>query len=386
MKPFAAVLAILALVFGLAFVFRSGGTPSTRPRRQLEAALVCTTCHEPLDESSSPLALQMKAFIRAKIAAGWTTKQIDDHFVAELGPQVLAIPKTSGFDLLAWLLPFAAIVFGAAAVGCRRARVAPEPGRRRARARATTGRRSRRASSSGSTRSSRGSTADFASGREGERFWGARLAQEGTVAEKLPVAFLAGLISVITPCVLPLVPGYLSAVSAIEVDQLGERGSSRRVVHREHPVHRRVHRRLRPARRRARPPSRAPSTRPPRRRSPGSSSSCSGSRSSGSCRGRSGRWRPGSTLRAAADRLGRAPRRRLRRRRGAVHRHRARLDPRARELERRSRPRRRPAARLLARARRGVRARRGRVRARDALVPLGALALPGAAHRLRGRS
>ncbi len=48
--------------------------------------------------------------------------------------------------------------------------------------------------------------------------------------EKLPVAFLAGLISVITPCVLPLVPGYLSAVSAIEVDRLGERGAGRRVV------------------------------------------------------------------------------------------------------------------------------------------------------------
>ena len=50
------------------------------------------------------------------------------------------------------------------------------------------------------------------------------------MAEKLPVAFLAGLLSVITPCVLPLVPGYLSAVSAIEVDRLGERGAARRVV------------------------------------------------------------------------------------------------------------------------------------------------------------
>ncbi|HZP74079.1 MAG TPA: cytochrome c biogenesis protein CcdA [Gaiellaceae bacterium] len=50
------------------------------------------------------------------------------------------------------------------------------------------------------------------------------------MAEKLPIAFLAGLISVITPCVLPLVPGYLSAVSAVEVDRLGERGVARRVV------------------------------------------------------------------------------------------------------------------------------------------------------------
>src|SRR5579864_5348953 len=50
------------------------------------------------------------------------------------------------------------------------------------------------------------------------------------MVEKLPVAFLAGLLSVVTPCVLPLVPGYLSAVSAVEVERLGERGVARRIV------------------------------------------------------------------------------------------------------------------------------------------------------------
>jgi len=50
------------------------------------------------------------------------------------------------------------------------------------------------------------------------------------MGEKIPVAFVAGLASVITPCVLPLVPGYLSAVSAVEVTRLGERGAGRRVV------------------------------------------------------------------------------------------------------------------------------------------------------------
>ena len=50
------------------------------------------------------------------------------------------------------------------------------------------------------------------------------------MVEKLSIAFLAGLISIVTPCVLPLVPGYLSAVSAVEVDRLAERGVSRRIV------------------------------------------------------------------------------------------------------------------------------------------------------------
>lgn len=44
------------------------------------------------------------------------------------------------------------------------------------------------------------------------------------------VALLAGFVSFLAPCVLPLVPGYLSAVSAVEADRLGEQGSARRVM------------------------------------------------------------------------------------------------------------------------------------------------------------
>jgi cytochrome c-type biogenesis protein len=50
------------------------------------------------------------------------------------------------------------------------------------------------------------------------------------VLVRIGVAFVAGLASVITPCVLPLVPGYLSAVSAVEANRLGERGVARRVA------------------------------------------------------------------------------------------------------------------------------------------------------------
>jgi cytochrome c-type biogenesis protein len=47
---------------------------------------------------------------------------------------------------------------------------------------------------------------------------------------RLLISFAAGFASVITPCVLPLVPGYLSAVSSVEAGRLGERGTARRVV------------------------------------------------------------------------------------------------------------------------------------------------------------
>ncbi len=47
---------------------------------------------------------------------------------------------------------------------------------------------------------------------------------------QIPVAFFAGFLSFLAPCVLPLVPGYLSAISAVEADRLGEPGSAARVV------------------------------------------------------------------------------------------------------------------------------------------------------------
>jgi cytochrome c-type biogenesis protein len=46
----------------------------------------------------------------------------------------------------------------------------------------------------------------------------------------IPVAFLAGMVSFLAPCVLPLVPAYLSAVSAVDADRLGQPGTARRVV------------------------------------------------------------------------------------------------------------------------------------------------------------
>ena len=49
------------------------------------------------------------------------------------------------------------------------------------------------------------------------------------LAGQLPVAFLAGLVSFVAPCVLPLVPGYLSAISAVEAGRLGQPGTTRRV-------------------------------------------------------------------------------------------------------------------------------------------------------------
>ena len=90
---------------------------ATRPSEaDLETKLVCPVCHETLDESDAPVAQQMKAEIRRRIAQGWTEKQILDEMVANYGPGVLSTPATHGFDLLAWVLPIGGIAVGALAL------------------------------------------------------------------------------------------------------------------------------------------------------------------------------------------------------------------------------------------------------------------------------
>jgi cytochrome c-type biogenesis protein CcmH len=89
------------------------------PPRQadLEAEIVCPTCKTTLDQSSSPIATRMKAYIRVRIAAGDTAAEIKSQLVDQFGPAVLAEPPKHGFDLLAWLLPLGALAVGAVVVG-----------------------------------------------------------------------------------------------------------------------------------------------------------------------------------------------------------------------------------------------------------------------------
>jgi cytochrome c-type biogenesis protein CcmH/NrfF len=84
---------------------------------ELESEVVCPACHTTLDQSSSPIAQRMKAFIAARIRAGDTKTEIEDALVAQFGQAVLAKPATHGFDLVAWVLPIAGLLAGAAVVG-----------------------------------------------------------------------------------------------------------------------------------------------------------------------------------------------------------------------------------------------------------------------------
>jgi cytochrome c-type biogenesis protein CcmH len=106
-----------AAIAVLAGALAAGTASATPPNAaDLEAELVCPVCETTLDQSNAPVAERMKAFIRARIAAGDSEREIKGALVAQFGPGVLAEPPDGGFGLLAWLLPLAGLVGGAVAV------------------------------------------------------------------------------------------------------------------------------------------------------------------------------------------------------------------------------------------------------------------------------
>jgi len=102
----------------------------------LEDEVMCPICGTLLELTEAPQAQRQRVFIAEMIAAGATKSEIKEALVAEYGEEVLAVPRDSGFQLTAYLVPalgFAMAVI-ALAVGLRRwrrnARRAPGEPRR----------------------------------------------------------------------------------------------------------------------------------------------------------------------------------------------------------------------------------------------------------------
>jgi cytochrome c-type biogenesis protein CcmH len=106
-------VALLALALaGVAAASEAKPTAS-----ELESELVCPVCETTLDTSDAPVARRMKAYIRARIAAGDTKSEIKAKLVDQFGPAVLAVPPRKGFDLVAWLLPLTGMGLAVVVVG-----------------------------------------------------------------------------------------------------------------------------------------------------------------------------------------------------------------------------------------------------------------------------
>jgi cytochrome c-type biogenesis protein CcmH len=80
----------------------------------IQTELMCPTCKgERLDISTAPAADRVRAYLVRAHADDWSKDHVERALVAQFGPQVLAAPPRSGFGLVAWVAPIAAVLAGA---------------------------------------------------------------------------------------------------------------------------------------------------------------------------------------------------------------------------------------------------------------------------------
>jgi cytochrome c-type biogenesis protein CcmH len=114
-------LAVIALA---ALLATGGGTAlavaASCPKTTLadvEDEVMCPVCGVPLGlATEAPQAQRERAFIQRQAESCKSKQEIKDALVAQFGDRVLALPPDKGFNLVAYLVPAAVVLGGAAAV------------------------------------------------------------------------------------------------------------------------------------------------------------------------------------------------------------------------------------------------------------------------------
>jgi cytochrome c-type biogenesis protein CcmH len=81
---------------------------------ELEEALTCQcgcglTVHS-CNHLNCPSGIPLKQEIGAQLAEGKGRVEILEHFATKYGEKILSAPTTTGFNVLAWVTPFAAVL------------------------------------------------------------------------------------------------------------------------------------------------------------------------------------------------------------------------------------------------------------------------------------
>jgi cytochrome c-type biogenesis protein CcmH len=110
-------LLLVALLALSALAPAAGAIAPRTTLNDVEDEVMCPTCGTPLNlATDAPLANDERALIRRLIAQGYTKDQIKHRLVQEFGPNVLALPKAKGFDLVAYLVPIVLAAAGLLAI------------------------------------------------------------------------------------------------------------------------------------------------------------------------------------------------------------------------------------------------------------------------------
>jgi cytochrome c-type biogenesis protein CcmH len=123
-------IAVLSLALALVAVGPVGAAAPQTSVSEISSEVMCPVCGTLLELAEAPQAQREKAFIARLVAAGKSKTQIKDALVAEYGEEVLAVPRGSGFDLSAYVVPIVAffVAVVALALGVLRWRRAGETG------------------------------------------------------------------------------------------------------------------------------------------------------------------------------------------------------------------------------------------------------------------
>lgn len=82
--------------------------------REIENNLIAPCCWtQPVSEHYSEVSEKIRKEVREMVAAGKSRDDILDHFVALYGERILAAPRARGFNSLAYILPWLALILGA---------------------------------------------------------------------------------------------------------------------------------------------------------------------------------------------------------------------------------------------------------------------------------
>ena len=95
---------------------------------EVAGGLRCVVCQNlSVADSPSEMARQMRAIVRERLEAGESPGEVVQYFVDRYGEWILLSPRRSGFNLLVWAAPLAAVAIGLAIVSVLVRRWAREP-------------------------------------------------------------------------------------------------------------------------------------------------------------------------------------------------------------------------------------------------------------------
>jgi cytochrome c-type biogenesis protein CcmH/NrfF len=110
--------ALAAIAIGLLALAASAVASPVRQTtvHDIEDEVMCPICGTLLELADSPQAKREKVYVAKLVAGGKTKAEVKDALLAQYGPSVLALPKASGFDLSAYLVPIIALAVAAIAL------------------------------------------------------------------------------------------------------------------------------------------------------------------------------------------------------------------------------------------------------------------------------